>query len=153
MKGLVRIRHRNGRGGSGWQARRYVRPRQTRYFSDWRYGGSRNAKKAAADWLRVQYAVNGEHNTPRRVLRTPRTNGEPPGVYRAWCFGRRGFMCAWTDKDGQLHRKWFGVDKYGANALAQAVAWRREAEKQVHGALMPATRYALDRKRLIRERG
>lgn len=155
MKGLIRIRPSKIPGshstGHGWQARCYASGK-SRYFGSIQYGGIREARSVASLWLTNQRKASGDSLTHRRVRRKPTTTGDPPGVYSAPCFGRPGYMVAWATSDGQLYRRWFSFSKYGANTLNEACKWRAEVDRQCYGSkLLPATRYALSRKRLIRE--
>lgn len=154
VKGISRIDYPGS--GTGWFARvTFEGKTHSRYFADASHGGTDKALDKAVRWRNVKEKELGKPRTDRHLAAGGgRSATGVPGVYRA----KNSFVVAWSPEPGNLVREFVSIREFGEEqALARAVALRKQREREVYGksfapqpkaaALKPARKKAVKAKK------
>jgi hypothetical protein len=130
------------------------------FFSDRKFGGKRNAKKAA----QAQYAefIEKYGPTPREGTRnklTARNSTGIVGVHIAETVDHRwsgaiykAYCAAWVDEEGRRKKIAFSWDRYGKNAALEMARYARQHLTTNRAAIVKAVEAKLKRRAVKKKR-
>lgn len=138
LKGLTRI-DSDANSTHGWYVRINYKDeiKETKFFTDNKYGGKDEAFAAAKEWLstlRLKYAKVLPLKFFRVHKKTVRSNSTVMGVTRIKSGEDERYQASWYTKEGKKVQRSFSVRKYGEKeAFHLAWAARVDAEKKIYG--------------------
>jgi hypothetical protein len=141
-KGISRV-DRPKKKTHGW----YVRVRldgntHAKFFSDTAFDDAQDALFAAIDWRDETERDLGKPRTERRViLVSPHNRSGILGVRRSVKDAEPVYEVFWSPAPNELQRTSISIRKYGEQeAFRRACALRKQKEREVFGAELPARR-------------
>lgn len=127
MKGVIRI---DTKRTHGWQVRvEWEGEKQSKFFSDHKYGGREKALHYALKYRDLLEADMGKPATERQIFSQSRSSTGVLGVHKDR--KNNAFLAMWSPKKGVVKKEYVSKKEHGAYALEVAKKIRRQKMQEV----------------------